>query len=195
MANTGVTKSSARATRASSQPQGGMGPQEISDLVNNQLQPLKETITKDLEYLFKNDINEYKTKIIEVLGIFVALFTFVSVDIQVFKTDISTLSAMGFSVIMLGALLLFVIVLVSIVSEKKTGTLLNSLAGISVALIIVGVIAVGYDHKFTKQMFYTKEETEQIINKKLNSIPPPSDYGFESFKTCLRNGGWNTCLK
>lgn len=202
MANTGVTKPpSARSTRSLPQQQGGMSAAEVSAFLGTKLAPIQEEYTTaigELENRFKADINEYKTKIIEVLGIFVALFTFVSVDIQVFKTDISTLSAMGFSLVMLGALLLFIIVLVSIFDEKKSTILLNILALISVLLIIVGIISVGYDHKYTKERFYTKGETDKIISEKINSTPQPNtntQNELTSLKTCLKSGGWNTCFK
>src|SRR3989344_5821587 len=48
-------------------------------------------IYKDIEGA-NEKIRESKTNFIEVLGIFVALFTFVSIDVQLFRADISFLS-------------------------------------------------------------------------------------------------------
>lgn len=69
-----------------------------------------EQTKKDVEFL-KADISGFKDRIVEIMAIFVALFTFVSVDIQIFKSDISFLSATGTSLITLGALILFVCIL------------------------------------------------------------------------------------
>ncbi len=182
--------SSKARSKSSSASQTSFGASEITSLINDQITPLKIGLKEELENTFRQDINEYKAKIIEVLAIFVALFTFVSVDIQVFKTDISTLAAMGFTLIMLGGLLLFIIVLFYTFNQevKLKGIFISSMA-----LILIGIVCVGYEHKGIKEdlsnNFYTKEQVGEMI-----SSVPDNTIELNEFKKCLKAGGWSKCF-
>lgn len=170
-------------TKANSQNE----PEDIISIVNKKVE---DEVNK-----IKIELNDYKAKIIEVLAIFVALFTFVSVDIQVFKTDISTLSAMGFTLVMLGALLLFILVLAYLFDEeKKKDKLIGWLFISSIIFIILGLFAVGYEHqsieKNLKNNFYTKDEVNKISSSTLGI-----EKQIGTLKGCLKAGGWNSCLQ
>lgn len=68
------------------------------------------TIAKDTQHRvdeLEKRVEKATTSFVETLGIFVALFTFISVDIQVFKSPLRILSVAGFTLIMLGSLLWF----------------------------------------------------------------------------------------
>lgn len=87
---------------------------EILD-IKNDFQNKLNSESERLKRNFNNDITkktqDSKEKIIEILGIFVALFTFVSVDIRFFSSDITFLSLVGFTLITLGGLAFFVLFL------------------------------------------------------------------------------------
>ncbi|MFH1233419.1 MAG: hypothetical protein V1649_02085 [Patescibacteria group bacterium] len=151
----------------SSQPKD-LSSDGIVALIREQVEPIKD------------DLNDYKVKMIEVLAIFVALFTFISVDIQIFKSDISKLSALGFTLIMLGTLLIFIIILAYIFDSKNKGTLLTSILITSIVLIAIGIFSIGVEYKGVKKNletnFYTKTQIDDSKNIKL-----------EEFKKCLKD--------
>lgn len=149
----------------------------------------------------KDDLNEYKVKIIEVLAIFVALFTFVSVDIQIFKSEISILSAAGFTLIMLAGLVFFVIILAYLLDDKRINNL--KLLCIIIFLVVIGgfgVYWVGRDYdgveKTLKEKFYTTEQlyTNEQTDEKIASSTAVIENQLNDFKKCLKEGGWNKCF-
>lgn len=165
---------------------------ELSNLKKNlsSLQKSNEEILKS----FSKKLDDVQGKGIETLAIFVALFTFVSVDIQVFKTSVSTLSAMGFTLVMLGALLLFVTVLLYLFDEeeKKKWTLFLFF-GASVVLIVVGILAVGHEYqgveKTLKDNFYSREEVNFLVASSTSEA-------IGAFKKCIvQNQSYWPCLK
>lgn len=177
----------------------------VLDFINAQIEPLRGQLSEHAKSVattlfsaqiepLKEKLNDYKVKIIEVLGIFVALFTFVSVDIQVFKTSsISTLSAMGFTLVMLGALLLFVIVLLYLFDDEKKGKgPLFFLSVASILFIVAGILAVGYEHKGVektlKKDFYSKEEVNSLVASSTSEV-------MGNFKKCISDSWLSNCLK
>jgi len=76
--------------------------QQIKDIKNN----AKETKEK-----LENKIDDSKLKIIETLGIFVALFTFISIEFQVFRSYESAMAIAGLTLVILGSLTFFVTIL------------------------------------------------------------------------------------
>lgn len=174
----------------------GTGPSEapnykhVIDVTKNEISDLRKEIT------------EFKIKTIEILAIFVALFTFVSANMQVFKSEITFLSAMGFSLIMLGALLIFIYLLHLFIREKSKLSWL--LFAIAILLIIIGIFAVSFDYKdYTNKIkndFYSKNELDQkliITGNKINLNQESINQNQESlnnFKNCLKTGGWNKCF-
>lgn len=193
MATKGVNKTTNRSSsKNSSASSGDFDASVISGLINEELIPAKEKIEIDLKKAFQDELNSYKTKIIEVLAVFVALFTFISVDIQIFKSDISTLSAMGFTLLMLGSLVLFLLILVRVLGNeiKSNGCFIF----LSITLIVLGVVCVGWDYKGIKNElkneFYSKTE----IDDKIKNIDTKSE--LDAFKLCiLKNQGYWPCVK
>lgn len=68
-------------------------------------------VIKDTEERLRDKIDDSKLKTVETLGIFVALFTFVSIDYQVFKSYKNPLTIGGLIFILLGSLTMFVILI------------------------------------------------------------------------------------
>lgn len=166
---------------------------DIVTIVNNAV----EAATKPI----KDDLNEYKVKIIEVLAIFVALFTFISVDIQIFKSEISILSAAGFTLIMFAGLMFFVITLAYLMGDKRINGLKFLISIILFIIIgIAGVYYVSRDYngveKILKEKFYTTEQlyTKEQVDNNLSSSVNKIDQQFNDFKKCLKEGGWNRCF-
>lgn len=73
----------------------------------NELENKLDTIQDKID----NKIENSKIKVIETLGIFVALFTFVSVEFQAFRQMNNLNSIAGMTLIMLGSLSFFVIIM------------------------------------------------------------------------------------
>ena len=78
-----------------------------------------EDTARRTEDKLSDKIDDSKLKTIETLGIFVALFTFVSIDFQVFKMFNNPQSIAGLMLILLGSLLTFITVLDSVLSKIK----------------------------------------------------------------------------
>lgn len=89
---------------------------------------------------FEKVLTQKSTKYTEILGIFVALFTFISVNIQIFS-KVSTLNdAMVFVILMFFCLIGFVMFLhVTLNHENKNNSVINF-----VILLILLLFAIGY---------------------------------------------------
>lgn len=68
-------------------------------------------VVRNTEEKLRDKIDDSKLKTIETLGIFVALFTFVSVEFQIFRIFHTPASIGGLTAILLGSLLFFSIIL------------------------------------------------------------------------------------
>lgn len=133
----------------------------------------------------KEEISEFKDKIIEILAIFVALFTFVSVDIQIFKTDVTFYTVIGFSLIMLGALLLFVLMIYFFIDKNYNQNKIKTILGI---IFMIGLIGIGVVISNNEHNQYTKKIYE------INNNIMLTDKNFTDFKMCLKSGGWGKCF-
>ncbi len=148
----------------------------------------------------KKEIKDAKTNTIEALAIFVALFTFVSIDIQIFKSDVSTLSAAGFALIIFACLMSFVIALAYLLDFEKISKL-NPIFIFSILVTgALGVFLVYLNHfnmedvlkeKFkSTDQFYVKGEVEQLASSTAYS----AEARLKELKDCLFAGGWKSCL-
>ncbi len=193
MVTKGVNKTTNRSSsKNSSASSGDFDASVISGLINEELIPAKEKIEIDLKKAFQDELNSYKTKTIEVLAVFVALFTFISVDIQIFKSDVSTLSAMGFTLLMLGSLIIFLLILVRVLGNKIESSILLFI--LSMMFIIAGVVCVGYDYKGIKNKLSSEYYTKEDADSKIDSVDTKKEV--DAFKLCiLKNQGYWPCVK
>ncbi len=83
---------------------------DIEEDFKKKSEKIKDEIKTSEDRLNKK-IDDSKLKIIETLGIFVALFTFVSIDFQVFRAYKNPWSIGGLILILLGSLTMFLILL------------------------------------------------------------------------------------
>lgn len=130
---------------------------------------------KDVIEKLKEELQKRRTEFIEILGIFVALFTFVSVDIQFSKAEISFWSLVGFTLITLGGLVLFILCLhisLHLNSENEKARALSFrnpfvwLFVLCCFLLGAGVLLVwGDGNKILRKDFFLKkqEETKQEL--------------------------------
>lgn len=95
------------------------------DDVKKELQEAKKEFDEKIEETIKetkielsDKIDDSKLKTIETLGIFVALFTFVSVNVQIFTQVTYLKSAMWFTLLLMGALGFFALIVHIIIKEE-----------------------------------------------------------------------------
>jgi len=88
----------------------------------------------------KKEINSSRLKVIETLGIFAALFTFISIEFQTFRIYKNPASIGGLTLILLGSLLFFVITL-DYILNKEDIKLAAVIIGLStILMIIIGIM-------------------------------------------------------
>lgn len=129
-------------------------------------------------------INEVNFRTIELLAFFVAIFTFISVDIQVFKYVISWLAAAGFTLIMLGGLFLFLIILSKLILERETtkGTIILGIS--SACFIVIGILCIDYANNDYLKML----DDRYVKSDKISEIISNSSTPYLSFKKCILSG-------
>lgn len=165
---------------------------QLKKIVDVSKKGLKEDQDALKDYLTKK-IDDSKLSIIETLGIFVALFTFISIDIQILKSTFNLLAITGLIFVTLGALLFFAIVLHVLVTEHTEKIDYKFWVGLflTIVLLLLGTFLI-YENNQNTYEIISKEQFEkdyvQVVNK--------SSADFTSFKTCLKNNGWrNSCLQ
>lgn len=95
-------------------------------------------------------VDNSQLKLIEILGFFVALFTFISSSIVISK-NFSGLQATGYILILSGMLFIFISALHTIINYKHTSgrlsfnSLLDSLFAVGAVLIVIGIFIVSND--------------------------------------------------
>lgn len=142
--------------------------------VDNRITDLEKQTSKIEEKIdrFDEKIKDSNLKTIETLGIFVALFTFVSVEFQIFKDQVTFLAGLGFTLILLGSLLSFLWILRISVRENQSNDSMDNLTVFSWAfiLIVAGIVAIGIEYSNfppkLEENYYSKQE----IDNKLNSL-------------------------
>lgn len=82
---------------------------EINENFANKFIEFEKTLLDSKDKL-ESKIENSKLSIIETLGIFVALFTFISVDFQVFKSYRDPMAISALTAILIGAIFLFIVV-------------------------------------------------------------------------------------
>ncbi|MDD5639660.1 MAG: hypothetical protein PHR47_02540 [Candidatus Pacebacteria bacterium] len=129
----------------------------FKDNIKKELEEEINRETKELE----NKIENSKIKVIETLGIFVALFTFISVEFQIIKQGNTLLGVSGLTLLLLGSLLFFVIVMdmmLAINNFRKKTNWINKIQNaikpdsnlkmtilFSIILVTGGVICIFFD--------------------------------------------------
>ena len=115
----------------------------------------------------KEEIASAQTKIIETVGIFVALFTFISVNVQIFRNVTSLFSAAMFSIILAALIgimiLVFLLVLSPYKKEQKWKKIFCGLLMIFIFFIIIGLIGICFsDFKLNQDTFTNNSNNDKM---------------------------------
>lgn len=158
--------------------------------IKNQLKNFTSKIGKDennLKNRLEEKIDDSKLSVIETLGIFVALFTFLSIDIQIMRSTFSLIGLLGFILLTLGSLLFFVIILhILVVSDKKIDSKFIFGLVFTISFILGGIYFVNKDIK-NNYIILDKKDFDQ-------SYTQPIKDELYNLKNCLKSGGWNKCF-
>jgi len=164
----------------------------IFNVLKNYSERTKQ-IQDDLK-IVRQEMLDGSNKNIETLGLFVALFTFISVEIQFFKSPLSLIHIIAYSLFLLGALILLVVVLDFILKGKNWSQLFVFIA--SIFLIGFGIY---YINSGTSKLYYiiNKEDADKMIDEKIaavSSTASQASVGMFNLKSCLKKGGWKNCF-
>jgi len=141
-----------------------------------------------------HEIRDSNLKTIETLGIFVALFTFVSIEFQIFRSFFSWYAGASLSLIILGALTFFVLLLTTLLNKKKNRNFLY-FALFSSICVAGGIFFLSRSTKVDSDYilkteisknFYTKEQIDNNIASSTISAKEELDL----LKKCVVNFGF-----
>lgn len=147
--------------------------QNITSDYKKEIETLK-TDTKPIKEAVKN-LNEKEFKVIEALGIFFALFTFISINIQIFSRISDLFTAISFSMIMFCLLTIMVIIFnfLLMFNNKKPFLIAHGvLLAVFITLAIGIFVIIGLTGKKLNPIENTKEfndAVDQRVNEKLDS--------------------------
>ncbi|MEK7652003.1 MAG: hypothetical protein AAB351_02240 [Patescibacteria group bacterium] len=152
-------------------------------------------IENDLAAKEKDEIKS-SNRNIEILAVFVTLFTFISIETQILRSGISFITAVGFSLLMLGGLLFFIFSLNFFIKNERVRSdfgqyfilLLVALFVLCSGLVLIYKGEEKFQANFDDK-YYKKTEIEQQIMLKSNEL-------LDNFKKCvLQKGNYWPCLK
>lgn len=191
-------------------PNSETGGWEEKDIPNTMTRREKDDTYLDFFKSYSDRINKIESSLsakekdeikssnrnIEILAVFVTLFTFISIETQILRSGISFITAVGFSLVILGGLLFFLFSLNFFIEKEKKWLDFGQyivLLIMSFAILGLGLFFIHEGEKtfYTNldDKFYKKSEADQQII--LNSTKPLDD-----FKKCiLLNGNYWPCLK
>ncbi len=130
---------------------------------------------KDLEIQIedvKREIDKSKISFIEFCGIFVAIFTFISVDVQILKTISNMHQLMGFVFIFAALLMGFILILDYLINNERN---IQKFIIITISLVIF--IVIGLFSIFASKNTSNNTENSSmpsIINPPVNNIQLPA---------------------
>lgn len=136
---------------------------------------------------------------IEILAIFVTLFTFISLEAQILRSGISFFSAIGFSLIMLSGLCFFLFSLHFFTSKDVGWHFVKYFLCLIFVFIIliVGLFVIWKGENSFKQGFYDRTEIDTLLSTERGSNDLKfNNEDFKKFKKCFTNYGilWD-CIR
>ena len=153
-----VPESSSRYYEEKPKTSSGLSSEQVSEIIKGLIEINKREIE---EYKKKTDkqINEQEKEIekikeetktikidfIAVIGIFVSIFTFISIEIQILKYVCDFWRIAGFSLIIFGSLSSFVILVHSIFSQKE---IKNKILFFCIVIFLLGIFIGSIPHIF-----------------------------------------------
>jgi hypothetical protein len=142
---------------------------KLKSLKNNQKKVVKD---------FKDDLDKQRFDSIEILAIFTSLFTFISVEFQIFRSFESWQAGASLSLILIGGLTLFIWMFNFFFGNKKTVWFII----LSMLLMLSGIVFLGLSKlKYNGYQMIEVEKLRQDMEElKYNS----------NTLTCLKNSGY-----
>lgn len=177
----------------------------------------------DLEKKFYNKLEEYdkksddrQIKAIEALGIFVALFSFISISIQIFNRISSAWSAGLFVLLIFCSLSLMIILLDLLLIRSPIN--INGFSHdfrfyLILLFVLIGVGSIISLRQFSLNSLPGTVEFEEALDKKvdnkinilireqsyqkseIDNFITESKNDTRTLKDCLKSGGWNKCFQ
>lgn len=122
---------------------------ELEEKIEETKNDTKTRIDKELEVV-RQKIDESKTRVVETLGLFVALFTFLSLQVQIFKDERNIDQIIGLVLITGGLITFFVLVLDIMIKNKDDAkgllkTRFFLLLIVSLLLVAAGILIMKLD--------------------------------------------------
>jgi len=117
--------------------------EESDKQINEQEEKIKQIKTKFNEQ--KREVKNMKIDFIAVIGIFVSIFTFISIEIQILRYVCDFWRIAGFSLIIFGSLSGFVILIHSIFSQKE---IKNKILIFCIVIFLLGIFTGSIPHIF-----------------------------------------------
>ncbi len=172
----------------------------LKKIFEKDIEIIKEELKVGFNEVVKNEkkeleakIDDSKLKVIETLGIFVALFTFVSVEFQIFRSFSSWYAGASFSLIILGALTFFVLLIVDLLNKRKQKyfLLFFILPFFSIAIgLVLWKYSIIIDSNYIlkeeiNKNFYSKAEIDSV-KEEFSSVIENNNKNKETLN-CLKN--------
>lgn len=130
----------------------------------------------------KNEIKRIKVDFIAVMGVFVSIFTFISIEIQILKYVCDFFRIAGFSLIIFGSLAGFMILLYSIFGQRKNQWRLWFLCFIPFLLgIVIGSGSVPFFKRVDNSCIISSEDFSKF-EKRLEKLETPVKIEQENIK-------------
>ncbi len=152
---------------------------EYTNLIKKYVKVETKSALNEVESNIKKDITDNQIKNTETLAIFVALFTFVSIEFQIFRSFTSWQSAASLSLILLGSLTFFVI-LIDLLFKKRTIY--------SVLFLIVPLFLIGLGIYYFQESKIIDSEYILINNELKQTIKDNSKN--TKILNCIKDVGW-----
>lgn len=213
MARTSSIVKSANAPSTSTR-RASVGSDELSASQEDLTALEKKFYDKLEEYDKKSDDRQIKA--IEALGIFVALFSFISINIQVFSRISSAWSAGLFMVLIFCALSMMLVLLDLLLirtPDKVEDLKHDHRVYLMLSFVVIGGMTVFSLRSFPLNPLPGSIEFEEVLNtkvsEKINFLIDDKTYpkasvdqmmiksqgDIQNLKDCLKSGGWNSCLQ
>ncbi len=120
-------------TPGSTAPAGDLG--EAFEKLETKFQKMKEEFDKD------------KTSFIKFCGIFVSIFTFISVDVQILKTISNVYQLVGFVFVFAALLMGFVLILDYLINDERNIRKFGIITVVLIAFVIIGLYLISFSSR------------------------------------------------
>lgn len=176
---------------------------QSDNTLNEQIKQFKSQLNT-----LETEMDKTRNSIIQITAIFVALFTFISVEIKFFSVPFGPFVLVGLSLILIGALLFFLFFLDKIINGSESYSFILS----SIIIIFLGALAVNLGFLQSNKYIFIdgtdkgkyilidqdqKDSYTKNIENQINQANSTANSSLNEFKTCLHDNGYlaKECFK